>query len=93
MNAKDILKLWEECDGELDKTTPLSLEEEGEWTQDYKYQNLTTIVKHVETDTFWAIHQSRSGSYHTDWYYNDPDCNQVKPVEETITIVKWVDVK
>lgn len=69
------------------------LVEEDEWTQDYKYQYQSTIIKHVPTSTFWQINNSRSGSYHTDWYYGTPEFYQVTPHTKVITTVEWKVVK
>lgn len=63
--------------------------EEGSWEQDGKYQFCEAIFKHE--DEFYCVSQSRSGSYHSDWYYNDPDVYEVTPKE--IKTIKWVPVK
>jgi hypothetical protein len=64
--------------------------ESGEWTQDHKYQLSTDIVKHAPTGRHFAIHNSRSGSHHTDWYYNEPHVNEVMAQTKTVTITEWV---
>jgi hypothetical protein len=68
----------------------LDVVEEGDWVQDHKYQHCTTIVKDKEGNYF-QFENSRSGSYHTDWYYNPPTIYQVKRVEKVVTktVVSW----
>lgn len=65
--------------------------EESEWTQDYKYQNMDVIVKHIPTGKFYEGGVSRSGSPFTDWEYDYGDCTlyEVKRVTETITREVW----
>ena len=41
--------------------------EEGEWTQDYKYQHKKSVVKHIPTGKFYQYEVSRSL---TDWCYS-----------------------
>lgn len=67
--------------------------EEGEWTQDYKYQQSTTIVKHTESGRCFEVHQRRSGSYHTDWYYCEPQVgNEVRKVKKLVEVEQWESV-
>ncbi len=76
--------------------------EEGEYEQDHKYQHATHIVKctkspiEQEVGRTFFVNDSRSGSYHSDWYYNtewnkDLTLTECEPKE--ITIKKWVEVK
>lgn len=67
--------------------------EEGEWVQDCKYQYCTDVYLHIPSGRYVALHQSRSGSYHTDWYYNDPDLSEVFKVTETITRITYTAEK
>lgn len=83
----DILRLFLENDQE--DSPELTIVESSEWEQDHKYQCRETVVHHVASDTFWEFGESRAGSYHTDWYYNDLDePDQVFKKEVTTTI--WV---
>lgn len=86
MNEKDILDLFEE------ESDDLTVIEEGDWTQEYKYQYSKTIVYHAPTSAYWAIEQSRSGSYHTDWYYDEPTAHEVVRVEKRTVVHSWVEV-
>lgn len=65
--------------------------EEGEWVSEHKYQMRDDVWKWK--DKFFMISQSRSGSYHTDYYYDDPECCEVKPVEVVIKKINWVAIK
>lgn len=65
--------------------------EEDDWKQSGKYQFCNTLVQ-TKDGKFWRIYQSRSGSYHSDWYYDEPDVTEVEPYTETITIKKWKNV-
>lgn len=65
------------------------LKEEGEWIQEWKYQYCTSIFYHVPSETYWSYHISRTGSYHSDYEYGDPEIEEVKPVEKTITVIEW----
>ena len=67
--------------------------EEGEWVQDYKYQYKEVVVKF--DDEFYQLNFSRSGSYHTDWYYNDTEGLKVSRQEKVVTqtIVTWEAVE
>ena len=70
------------------------LVEDGEWTQDYKYQHKESVVKHVPTGKFYHYEISRSGSPFTDWYYSYedgdyPDLVEVEKKERVITETYW----
>ena len=68
--------------------------EEGEWTQDHKYQHKESVVKHVPTGKYYSYGISRSGSPFTDWYYSYedgdfPDLTEVEKKERVITETYW----
>ena len=68
--------------------------EEGEWTQDYKYQHKESVVKHVPTGKCYHYEISRSGSPFTDWYYSHedgdfPDLVEVEKKERVTTETYW----
>lgn len=77
--------------GEDDMPEGMELVEEGDWTQEHKYQYSTDIYGDGEGN-FYAVHNSRSGSYHTDWYYGAPSVNAVKKTEKVIRVTEWVAV-
>lgn len=68
--------------------------EEGEWTQDCKYQLQTNIVQNVVTGKFYRYTIARSGSPFTDWEYDHdygdmPELQEVELKVETITREVW----
>lgn len=66
---------------------------ESDWVQEHKYQFGIKIVQNKETKKFYQLDIGRSGSYHTDWYYNYPEeMYEVKLVQETKVIDNWVRV-
>lgn len=67
--------------------------EEGDWVSEHKYEFCQIIVKEIGTDNYFAIDLSRSGSYFTDYYYDDPEFSRVKRVEETKVVVSYVPIK
>lgn len=67
----------------LDDLDEIECVEEGDWTTDGKYQARTNIYKHLPTGRFVAVHDSRSGSYYSDYEYIYPLLNEVFP--ETVT--------
>ena len=71
--------------------------EEGDWTQDYKYQHKESIVKHIPTGKFYQYWVSRSGSPFTDWCYSYeygdyPILYEVVQEERTIVQKYWKEV-
>lgn len=65
----------------------LKIVQEGHWSQDHKTQSCETVVSFK--GEFFEIQQSRSGSYHTDWYYSDTYVLPVERVEVTKVIVTY----
>ena len=68
--------------------------EDGEWTQDHKYQYKESVVKHIPTGKFYLYGVSRSGSPFTDWYYSYeygdyPDLCEVTQEGRTIVQQYW----
>lgn len=66
-----------------------------EWTQEHKYQMNDVVVRHIPSDTYWTMWNSRSGSYHSDWYYDPTQIEQVSRHEEVVTkvVITWKAVK
>jgi hypothetical protein len=79
MTAKEILELFEEEDPRLETVSA------GDWVSEHKYELCTTIVEDTETGKLWAIHQSRSGSYFSDYFYDDPTATEVVAYQVTRT--------
>ncbi len=58
--------------------------EKGDWISEGKYESREVVVLEKETGKYYAAGQSRSGSYFTDYEWeNDLDLVEVKPVEVT----------
>lgn len=85
LDLKVLLKEFGEGDDEHEDLT--EVESEG-WEQDGKYQSCATVYRHEPTGRFVCINQSRSGSYHSDWYYDDPTICEVVP--EVVSITRYV---
>ena len=67
------------------------LVEDDEWTQDHKYQSRSQIWYYPARGVHFMVSESRSGSYHTDWYYNPPEVDIVTRHEKVVTRteVEW----
>lgn len=99
MSVEEMLELWRS--GSWDDCRKRSqvfnadmwgweVEDEGDFCQDHKYQQATNIIKHVESGRFFEVSCSRSGSYHTDWYYTyDDEPFEVKKVIKVIKQETW----
>jgi len=79
-------KEWQENEGEM-----LGCIDEGDWEQDHKYQYNTSIYEYE--GRYIRVNQSRSGSYHSDWYYNDPDFDEVAPRKVVVETTVWDRIK
>lgn len=79
LNADGYFEGWEAVD-------------DGEWTQDGKYQSCSRIVKHTESGRCFCVNAGRSGSYHSDWYYSYDALTEVVAQTKTITVTEWVPV-
>lgn len=78
-----IIDLWENEDEQIE------IIDNGKWRTDVKYEHRDTIVKFI--GRYFAIAQSRSGSYFTDYEYCDPMVYEVEPKQVTVT--QWVEKK
>ncbi len=61
--------------------------DKGTWYADErgKYQTTDRIVRDTETDLFYSLTVSRSGSYYTEWDYDfDLTMHEVKKGERTV---------
>ena len=67
------------------------LVEDDDWTQEHKYQDRSQIWYYPARGVHFMVSESRSGSYHTDWYYNPPEVNIVTRHEKVVTRteVEW----
>ena len=74
--------------GEDELPEDFQLVDTEDWTQEGKYQHCFEVFKDPEGNYF-GINNSRSGSYHTDWHYQEPYVSQLKRVEKTVVQVHW----
>lgn len=75
---------------ELFEDDELEIVEEGDWEIEYKdHACKETIVKHE--DKYYNIVSGRSGSYYSDYEFDDPEVTEVVPKE--VTTIKRVKVK
>lgn len=65
------------------------LVKQGDWVEDCKYSFCETIFKYK--DKLFSVTQLRSGSYHSDYYYEEPEFCEVEPKE--ITEIYYIKVK
>ena len=90
--AKELLGLYKK--GEVDHG--FKLIDRGEWIDDGKYSHKEMIFQHIESGKFYRLFDSRSGSYHSDYYYvsedwkDDVELTEVRPVEKTIVVYEAV---
>lgn len=66
--------------------------EEGDWVNEYKdYDSKINIYQKIDTGKYYAYNDSRSGSYYSDYEYDNPtELVEVEPVQVTTTIYKVV---
>lgn len=67
--------------------------EEEDWTTDNgKYQYRQVVYFSTKHNVHIAVNETRSGSYHSDWYYNEPVVELVEKRERVVTktITEWV---
>jgi hypothetical protein len=88
---KDVLEVWDEAGEESAPEFDFEIIEEEDWIDDGKYSFKSTYVKWK--DAYYRIDQSRSGSYFTDYYYDDPTYVQVVPEQVVVTKTIWKAVK
>ncbi|UIW10578.1 ribonucleotide reductase [Aeromonas phage BUCT695] len=82
----EIFNTFKEGDGS-DLPGHFEVIEEGEWEVEYKdYATRRTVVREMNDDMYYAVDEYRSGSYYTEFHYDDPVIQIVKPVEKTIIV-------
>ena len=85
LDLKKLLAEFVEGDDEHDD---LEVVQESDWTSEGKYEYSDTVYRHIPTGRFVCIGQSRSGSYFSDYEYDDPSISEVVP--EVVTITRYV---
>lgn len=79
------------CENYYEGPEGSELIQETEWSQDHKYQYKQEVYKYH--DLLIEVQLSRSGSYHTNWYYNAPDFYVVEPEEIVIKKIVYNHIK
>ena len=87
-----LKKEYEENDREADDLPSFEVVEEGDWVVEHKYEICDIYVKHKHTEDYFCITLCRSGSYFSDYYYDDAEFSKVKPLYETKVIRTWLDI-
>lgn len=66
--------------------------ESEEWTQQGKCQYRRVIYFSPKHYVYVSVNESRSGSYHSDWYYAVPTVELVEPRERVVTQIvrEWI---
>lgn len=98
MTNQEILdEILDDHDGrgeyyDFDDSEYLEEVEAEEWTQNHKYQYRQVVYWSTKHNVHVAVNESRSGSYHSDWYYNDPDVSLVEKRSRVVTktITEWI---
>jgi hypothetical protein len=89
MTSEEFLKLYIDNDSDPEDDM-IKCVDNGDWIDDGKYSYKKTVYR-VCYDTgewtrYFCISEGRSGSYFSDYYYNDPNCTEVFPQQVTTTI-------
>lgn len=79
----EILEIYDEVGTDADE---FKLQEESGWSDEGKYSYYDCVVEYKER--FFKITQSRSGSYFTDYHYDDPEITEVTRREERVVITR-----
>jgi hypothetical protein len=82
IEEKLIAVAREDYDG--DDADEFEIVEVGEWIDDGKYSYQDTVI--LYNNKFYNVAESRSGSYFTDYDYQDPQVYEVIPTQVTKTV-------
>ena len=85
-----LKKEYEENDQEADDLPSFEVVEEGDWVVEHKYEICDIYVKHKHTEDYFCITLCRSGSYFSDYNYDDAEFSKVKPLYETKVVRTWI---
>lgn len=80
MEYSELREIWDE--EEYDK-----LVEDGDWIDEGKRSYRSSVMQIGEK--YYDVQECRSGSYFTDYYYEEPEIKEVEPYTETITVTRW----
>ncbi|AYX28471.1 Uncharacterised protein [Burkholderia pseudomallei] len=60
------------------------------WRSEHKYEHRDVIYRHKTTGRLFEVSESRSGSYWSDYEYDEPTAREVKAVLVAVTEYKPV---
>lgn len=84
----------EDTDGEYnDEGIKYSFVEEGDWIDDGKYSYREDVFFFPDHNVYINVSRSRSGSYYSDYYYNDPEYCFVEPKTKTVVTTYYSAIK
>lgn len=90
MTQRQLINLWREEMDEIDGVR-YTIVEVGDWDgAGEKYQTLEVIF--TDGERFYSGTITKSGSYFSDWEYDDygnADIDEVKKVTRTIEVTRW----
>jgi c-di-GMP-related signal transduction protein len=85
---EEVYVPWDEGDDDFKQITS------SEWENDYKdYASRYVIVQQISTEKYYQINESRTGSYYSDYYYDDPEIFEVTPEKKMVEQILWKIVK
>ncbi|AQW88864.1 putative nucleotide reductase subunit C [Erwinia phage pEa_SNUABM_50] len=67
--------------------------EEGDWVDEGKYSYRDDTFFFPDLNVYVNVGQSRSGSYYSDYYYDDPSFMFVEPQTKTVVTTVYVGIK
>lgn len=92
MNLKEFEEALKASEGEVEDIPGVEIVESGDWEIDHKDYALKSTVVH-DGEHFFRVDESRSGSYYTDYDYDEPTVTQVVPKQVTRTIYVPIPAK
>lgn len=70
-----------------DSTEMFEVVDEGSWESEGKWESKQVVFKDIESGQHFIIEGTRSGSYYSDYYYEDDyEAVAVEPVEKVVVI-------
>lgn len=88
--AMTVFEGYRDSDGDIDCDSfegDIKIIQEGDWTQEHKYQLQEVIVKY--DGIYYQLWRTRSGSYHSDWFYGETTVQPVMEKKKQVIITSW----
>ncbi|SOK59148.1 Nucleotide reductase subunit C [Yersinia phage fHe-Yen9-03] len=80
-------------DGDNDENIKFIKVEDGDWFDEGKWSYRDDTFFFTDLNVYVNVGQSRSGSYYTDYYYDDPSFSFVEPKTQTVVTTIYVQIK